>query len=385
MLMPAVAINHIAAQNRDAVAPLRLLHSGGDVLLPTACRSILAGAFRGRLFNLYGPAETSTACTAYEVTALSADAPSVPIGRPYAGFRLYVLDKDGRPVSDGMPGELHVGGAGVARGYLNRPELTSQRFVPDPFAGGGGRMYATGDRVVRRPDGVLEYLGRFDTQVKIRGYRVEPGEVERLMCRDERVREAAVVAVGSAGARRLVAFLVVTGNLRLREWRQWLLSQVPDYLVPSEFVMVRALPTDAHGERDWRELSRLAHDRERRRAGYVAPADDLERYLAGLWEDDLLASTSACCKRTRSVTYCWRQGPAHPPPQPEQVAAAGRAHRAGRRPGNRRLARGQGGKRAGGRTARRTPAHDRAGHPRADRPALSGHPSHHATPTSTSA
>lgn len=285
MLMPAIAINHIATQNRDTVAPLRILHSGGDVLLPSACREVLAGAFSGRLFNLYGPAETTTACTAYEVTEIPADADNVPIGRAYEGFQLYVLDGDRNPVADGTPGELHVGGAGVSRGYLNQPELTAQRFVPDPFAGGAARMYATGDRVLRRADGVLEYLGRIDTQVKIRGYRVEPGEVERLLCRDHRIREAAVVAPGPVGARRLVAFLVVAGPVRLRDLRKWLLDHAPEYLVPSEFIIVRALPTDPHGKRDWEKLHQIAEDHSRRRADYLAPRNDTEEYLVTLWED----------------------------------------------------------------------------------------------------
>jgi amino acid adenylation domain-containing protein len=285
MLMPAVAINHIATANRDAVAPLRLLYSGGDVLLPAACRDILSGAFSGRLFNLYGPAETTTACTAHEVTEVPPDAQTVPIGRAYEGFHLYVLGEDGEPV-DGA-GELHVGGAGVSRGYLNRPELTAQRFLRDPFVGGGARMYATGDRVRRRPDGVLEYLGRFDTQVKIRGYRVEPGEVERLLCRYPGVRQAAVMATGGDAARQLVAFLVVAGDFTLRDLRGWMLDQAPDYLVPAEVIILPELPTDAHGKRDWRELANLAEDRERRRARYVEPDDDIQRYLARLWEDVL--------------------------------------------------------------------------------------------------
>lgn len=284
MLMPAVAINHLVSQNRDALSPLRVLHSGGDVLLPSACRDLLAGSFSGRLFNLYGPAETTTACTAYEVTDMPRDADSVPIGRAYVGFHLYVLDENRQPVPDGTPGELYVGGAGVSRGYLNRPELTAARFLPDPFAG-EGRMYATGDRVVRRPDGVLLYLGRFDSQVKIHGYRVEPGEVERLLCRHPEVREAAVVAAGPPGGRRLVAFLVADESLRLRELRRALADEAPDYLVPSELVVVSALPTDPHGKRDWDALRQAAADRERRHGSYVAPRTEVERKLAELWED----------------------------------------------------------------------------------------------------
>jgi amino acid adenylation domain-containing protein len=290
MLMPAVAINHLAMTDRDALSSLRVLHSGGDVLLPEACRSILAGSFRGRLFNLYGPAETTTACTGYEVRELATDEDSVPIGAALDGFELYVLDEQLRPVPDGEVGELHIGGPAVARGYLGRPELTAQRFLTDPFApaGPGGvqpRMYASGDQVMRRPDGVLLYRGRRDSQVKIHGYRVEPGEVERLLCRHPEVHEAAVIAVGEAGARRLVGLLVADESIVLRELRSWLLDTAPEYLVPAELIVLRALPVDPHGKRDWAALAAIAEDHARRLSGYREPGDDIERFLATLWED----------------------------------------------------------------------------------------------------
>lgn len=291
MLMPAVAINHIAMSDRDALSSLRILHSGGDVLLPAACRALLSGSFKGRLFNLYGPAETTTACTGYEVRDPAADADSVPIGAALDGFRLYVLDERMQPVADGEVGELYIGGPAVSRGYLGRPELTEQRFLPDPFAPAGPdgerpRMYASGDQVVRRPDGVLLYRGRQDSQVKISGYRVEPGEVERLLCRHPAVQEAAVIAVGEAGgARRLVGLLVADESIVLRELRGWLLDSVPEYLVPAELIVLRALPVDPHGKRDWEALVAIAEDHARRLGSYVEPRDDIERFLATLWED----------------------------------------------------------------------------------------------------
>ncbi|WP_285752272.1 non-ribosomal peptide synthetase [Lentzea sp. NBRC 105346] len=285
MLAPAIAINHAVKVDRDSFAPLRILHSGGDVLLPSSCRDLLASKFSGRLFNLYGPAETTTACTAYEVKSVPDDAESVPIGSAFAGYHLYVLDEDFKQVPVGSPGELYVGGAGVSRGYLNRPELTADKFVPDPFAADGGAMYRTGDRVRDRGDGVLEYLGRVDTQVKIRGYRVEPGEVERAICANSDVREAAVIAVGEPGDKRLVAFLVpAVDTLSLRELRADLSQRVADFLVPSEFIVLPAMPTDAHGKRDWEDLGHTASSRMRQRPDYVAPRTETEQYLADLWE-----------------------------------------------------------------------------------------------------
>jgi amino acid adenylation domain-containing protein len=288
MLAPAIAINHAVKVDRDSFAPLRILHSGGDVLLPSTCRDLLAGKFEGRLFNLYGPAETTTACTAFEVTDVPEDAESVPIGRALEGYELHVLDADFRPVPRGEPGELWVGGIGVSRGYLNRPDLTAERFVPDPFAADGGAMYRTGDRVRWNGD-VLEYLGRFDTQVKIRGYRVEPGEVERALCANPDVREAAVIATGEQGDKRLVAFLVpAVESLSLKELRTDLDGRVADFLVPSEFIVLPAMPTDAHGKRDWEDLGHTASSRLRQRPDHVAPRTETEKYLAELWEKLLI-------------------------------------------------------------------------------------------------
>jgi amino acid adenylation domain-containing protein len=284
MLAPAIAINHAVKVDRDSFAPLRILHSGGDVLLPSTCRDLLASKFDGRLFNLYGPAETTTACTAFEVTEVPEDVESVPIGSALEGYHLYVLDPDFKPVPPGEPGELWVGGAGVSRGYLNRPDLTAERFVPDPFAADGGAMYRTGDRV-RWNDGVLQYLGRFDTQVKIRGYRVEPGEVERAVCANPDVREAAVIATGEPGDKRLVAFLVpAVESLSLKELRADLNRRVADFLVPNEFIVLPAMPTDAHGKRDWEDLGHTASSRMRQRPDHVAPRTETEQYLAELWE-----------------------------------------------------------------------------------------------------
>jgi amino acid adenylation domain-containing protein len=284
MIMPAIAINHIATVDRNAVSPLRILYSGGDVLLPGAARDILDGDFAGRLFNLYGPAETTTACTAYEVTRVGPDDDTVPIGTAYAGFTLHIRDENGLCAEEG---ELYVGGAGVSRGYLGRDDLTAERFIDLD----GERVYRTGDRVRRRPDGNLEYLGRIDNQVKIQGYRVEPAEVERLLARNPMIRESAVIAIGDPGNRRLVAFLVASGRLLLRELRTTMLDQVPEYLVPSEFIVVPVLPTDPHGKRDWEALTILAEDRRRSRTPYAAPSTPTEKYLATLWED-LLAVES---------------------------------------------------------------------------------------------
>jgi amino acid adenylation domain-containing protein len=287
MLAPTMAINHVVYEDQDAFASLRLLHTGGDVLQRGASAKLMAGSFAGEFHNLYGPAEGSTACTAYRVNDLAPEAEVVPIGTPLDGASVYLLGPDLTEVPDGTVGEIHIGGAGVARGYLGAPDLTVQRFLPDPFGKPGGRMYATGDLGRRSPAGLLEFVGRTDDQVKIRGYRVEPGEVERVLTTHPAVRETAVVAVGDGQDRRLVALVAVQKPASPTELRAFATDALPAYLVPSSFVQVPAIPATDHGKRDLERLRELASDHERRQRAYQPPADEVERYLARVWEEML--------------------------------------------------------------------------------------------------
>ncbi len=191
--------------------PLRLLQVGGDVL-PTRLVSIWHAASPTkavRLLNGYGPTETTITASFYEIPETPIG-PSVPIGRPLPGRAVYILDRHGRPAPIGVAGELHIGGSGLARGYLNRPELTTEKFIADPFSDApGARLYKTGDLVRYRPDGNVEFLGRLDHQVKIRGFRIELGEIEAALATHPAVREAVVVARDEAsGDKRLVAYVV---------------------------------------------------------------------------------------------------------------------------------------------------------------------------------
>lgn len=180
MLVPTMVVNHLVRADADAFAPLRILQVGGDVILPSVCRDLLSGEFRGEMFNLYGPTEITAACTAHQITAADAEREAIPIGRPISGVTVHVLDAGLSPVPPGEVGEIFVGGPGVARGYQDRPELTAERFlILDHLGDAGCRYYRTGDLARRRTNGVLEFAGRADRQVKIRGYRVEPDEVEQ--------------------------------------------------------------------------------------------------------------------------------------------------------------------------------------------------------------
>ena len=218
-----------------------------------------------RMVNEYGPTETVVGCCVYTVPAGQLVGGAVPIGRPIANTQLYVLDAERQPVPLGVAGELYIGGAGVARGYLNRPELTAERFIPHPF--GAGRLYKTGDMVRYLADGNLVYLGRLDSQVKIRGFRIELGEIEALLTQYPLVRAATVTVREERGEKRLVAYLVRTPLLSDEQtphpreedplgrcYRDFLRRQLPEYMIPSAFVVLDALPLSPNGKVDHKAL-----------------------------------------------------------------------------------------------------------------------------------
>ncbi|AQZ64583.1 hypothetical protein BKM31_26755 [[Actinomadura] parvosata subsp. kistnae] len=223
---------------------LRGLSSGADV-----CPPELVSAWAGKGFwNAYGPTETTVAASVSD--PLTPDGTLPPIGRPLTGTRLYVLDARLRPVPVGVPGELYVAGAGVARGYLGRPGLTAERFVADPYGPPGERMYRTGDLVHRRPDGQLQFLGRADDQVKVRGFRIEPAEIEAALAAHGAVAQAAVTWHDD----RLIAYLVpcsATGaGIDVGEVLGHAMATLPVHMVPSEFVVLEALPLTSRGKLD---------------------------------------------------------------------------------------------------------------------------------------
>ncbi|HEX5715932.1 MAG TPA: amino acid adenylation domain-containing protein [Thermoanaerobaculia bacterium] len=272
------------------LASLRGLHqllAGGDVLSVPHVRRVLAELPGCRMINGYGPTENTTFTCCHTVTAESLGS-SVPLGKPIANTVVYVLDRALQPVPPGLAGELYAGGDGLARGYLNRPELTAERFVPDPWSSRpGGRLYRTGDLVRRRPSGLLEFIGRTDSQVKLRGFRIEPAEIEAVLCGHSAVAAACVLVREQAGDKRLVAFAAVEdGPARPTSsgLRAFLQERLPDYMVPSAFVLVGELPLNANGKVDRGALSVLAAA-EMRPETSRAPRTPLEEMLAGLWAE----------------------------------------------------------------------------------------------------
>ncbi len=236
---------------REAFQSLAVLVSGGEALPARLVEQL--DLSRTRLVNSYGPTEITINATAQ----LTVPHQPVRLGRPLDRCTCYVLDASGAPVPVGVPGELFIGGAGVARGYRNRPDLTSERFLPDPFSSvPGARMYRSGDRVRWNDDGTLSFLGRTDFQVKVRGIRIELEEIEAALLRIPGVRHAAVLARKSLGQTRLDAFLVVDG-LSSSDVRERLSASVPEAMVPARFTLVDALPFTASGKVDRKALADL--------------------------------------------------------------------------------------------------------------------------------
>jgi amino acid adenylation domain-containing protein len=257
---------------------------GGEALPSDLARNIVART--RRLWNVYGPTETTIWSS---IDAISADAREVTLGRPLDNTRLYVLDAQRQRLPIGAPGELWIAGAGVARGYHRRPELSAERFAPDPFYKvAKERMYATGDLVRRRADGRIEFLGRLDHQVKLRGFRIELGEIESLLRAQPQVAACAVdLREFATGDQRLIAWCVASagGTLDADGLRSALARQLPEYMLPSAFVPLDALPMTANGKLDRKALPGVGS----RAPGtqFVAPQGEVEIALARLWREVL--------------------------------------------------------------------------------------------------
>jgi amino acid adenylation domain-containing protein len=264
---------------------VRTVNLAGEPLPGALARGIYQLPHVRRLYNLYGPTEDTTYSTFVLVPRQLEGEPT--IGRPLAGTQAYIVDDRMQPVPVGVPGELFLGGAGLARGYLGRPELTAERFIPNPFSPeAGARLYRTGDRARFLSDGTLEYLGRADFQVKVRGFRIELGEVEAALRGCAGVRDVVVAAreEGAAG-RRLVGYVVAAAGVTLEvgELRRQLKERLPEYMVPSAFVVLEALPLTPNGKVDRKALpapegAGLAAGRQ-----YVAPRTPTEELLAAMW------------------------------------------------------------------------------------------------------
>ncbi|MFI5916859.1 amino acid adenylation domain-containing protein, partial [Dactylosporangium sp. NPDC051541] len=260
--------------------PARGLVLGGEAIPIGLARELVEVAGDRTVANLYGPTETTIGVATARLSPAVLDDVVVPIGEPLPNVRLYVLDRSLREVPVGVHGELYVGGAALARGYRGGPELTAERFVADPFAA-GGRLYRTGDVVKRRPDGLIAFLGRTDDQVKVRGHRIEPAEIQAAVLAHPAVSAAVIVAVGG----RLVAYLVAEEAPSAVQLRAFLGERLPEYMVPSVFVALAAIPLTANGKVNRSALPAPDQARPELEDAFVAPQTPAQEVLAGIWAE----------------------------------------------------------------------------------------------------
>jgi amino acid adenylation domain-containing protein len=293
--LTAALFHLMVTEHLEALRPLRQLLAGGDVLSVAHCRTVCEKLPHIKLINGYGPTENTTFTCCHTITVDSLSAGTVPIGRPIANTRIYILDANRKPVPVGVTGELYAAGDGLGLGYLNSPELTADKFINHTVeTGRTERLYRTGDLSRYRADGVVEFLGRADTQVKIRGYRIELAEIENALERSPLVR-AAVVAVrtdwvsafDAPGDKRLAAYIIPTqkedaGTL-VPQLRKHLQEQLPDYMQPAAIMLLESFPRTINGKVDRRALPAPVPEQLMRARSIVYPRTPAQETLAGIW------------------------------------------------------------------------------------------------------
>ncbi|MEH2077516.1 MAG: amino acid adenylation domain-containing protein, partial [Nostoc sp.] len=296
LFLTTALFNQIAQEVPSAFNSLRYLLFGGEAVDPKWVKEVLNNGAPQQLLHVYGPTENTTFSSWYLVQDVPKGATTIPIGQPISNTQIYLLDPQLQPVGIGVPGELYVGGDGLAREYLNRTELTQEKFIPNPFkdsaalaspraSAGGRRLYKTGDLARYLPDGNIEYLSRIDDQVKIRGLRIELGEIEAVLSQHSDVQVSCVIVrEDTPGDKRLIAYVVTHHDCQptMGEIRQFLKAKLPDYMIPSAFVILESLPLNLNGKVDRRALPKPDLDTALLEK-YVAPRTPIEEMLALLW------------------------------------------------------------------------------------------------------
>ncbi|MEA2175919.1 MAG: hypothetical protein QOD00_3511, partial [Blastocatellia bacterium] len=269
---------------------LRQVFVGGEAM-PVGLPARFFSQSSAELYNLYGPTETTIDATWWRCSPEDAERRSIPIGRPIGNLQIYLLDQYFHLVPAGVAGELYIGGEGLARGYLNRPELTAEKFIPHPYGtSAGARLYRTGDLARYLPDGQLEFLRRVDDQVKIRGFRIETGEIEAALLKHPSVRNAIVRVSPSVPAQpRLVAYVITSDNGEVtgRELRDFLKQRLPEYFIPSSFMLLDQFPLTPNGKVDVRALplhETVAQDKDETDSIRYTPTEEM---LARVWSEIL--------------------------------------------------------------------------------------------------
>ncbi|HEX4511335.1 MAG TPA: amino acid adenylation domain-containing protein, partial [Burkholderiaceae bacterium] len=301
--LTAALFNAVVDDDPAHLGGLRELLVGGEALSVAHVRRFLAAQPATALINGYGPTECTTFAATWRIPpTLPADTRSVPIGHPIAATQAYVLGPGMEPLPEGLVGRLYLGGRGLARGYLNRPALTAERFVASPFVAtqsasrdatrdaidATARLYDTGDLARVLPDGAIDFQGRADTQVKIRGFRIELGEIEAALAAHTGVQACAVLAIGDAsGGKSLVAYVVPREAAADLSLRPWLAERLPEFMVPSAWVMLERLPVTVNGKLDRQALPAPAAERPDLATPYRAPENARERVLCEVFAEVL--------------------------------------------------------------------------------------------------
>ncbi|ADM71968.2 non-ribosomal peptide synthetase [Paenibacillus polymyxa] len=265
--------------NPDRLPSLTKLVTGGSAV---SAEFVQQWKRKVHYFNAYGPTEASIVTTLWDADEEQPEGRVIPIGRPLANHRIFILDAHLQLVPPGVDGELCVAGVGLARGYLNHPELTAEKFVEHPFAP-GERLYRTGDLARWLPDGNVEYLGRIDHQVKIRGFRIEIGEIEEQLLKIDSVQETIVIAREGKSGQELCAYLVAGRPLTLGELRSALAQKLPNYMIPAHFVQLPQMPLTPNDKIDRKALP-APEGNALTGGAYVAPRNEAERTLADVWQ-----------------------------------------------------------------------------------------------------
>jgi len=286
LFLTTALVRNLARFAPQACANLKYLLFGGEKVEPKWVRKILERGAPQQLIHVYGPTENTTFSSYYLVEEVPESVSSIPIGKAITNTEIYILDQHFQPVPIGVIGELYLRGDGLAQGYLNRTELTQERFI--------NNYYKTGDLAFYRADGNIEFMGRLDEQVKIRGYRLELGEIEALLCQHEAIAEAVVIVLEEIPEEKHLVAYIVTNPLQpitSSQLRQFLKQKLPEYMIPSAYVMLDALPLTPNGKVDRHALPAVDTLNQYLEDNYIAPSSEIEAKLVEIWAK-LLGKTS---------------------------------------------------------------------------------------------